>query len=105
MVAYGLTDTGFNRKTGSVIKTELENLLKGVLGDDLNVEPTSPEGDLIGALSERESLWWELTEAVYWSPFRDGSSGTSLDNSVSMIGVSRLPAAASTVRPITSMCS
>ena len=96
-MTYGLTDAGFNRKTADIIRSELESLFKGVYGEDLNVAPTSPEGNLIGALSERESLIWELIEAVYLSQYRDSASGTSLDNAVSLIGISRLDAQRSTV--------
>lgn len=96
-MTYGLTETGFNRKTGAVIRTELEALFKGVFGEDLNTEPTTPEGNLIGALSEREAIEWELIEAVYLSQFRDSASGTSLDNAVSLIGIGRLAAQNSTV--------
>ena len=52
---------------------------------------------MVGIMSERLALLWELMEETYDSQYPETSFGTSLDNNVSIVGVTRLPATYSTV--------
>lgn len=97
MTTYGLDNGSFVRKTASVIRTERNQLFQSVFGEDLNIASTSPEGNLIGAESERESLIWELAQAVFYSQWIDTASGASLDNAVAYLGLGRIAARRATV--------
>ena len=90
MVEYGLTDQGFNIKSLAVIKTEIDQAIQAVLGDGMNISENSPLGQIIGIISERESLLWELAQANYNSQYPDTAEGTSLDEANALVNVSRL---------------
>jgi uncharacterized phage protein gp47/JayE len=96
-MTYGLTDTGFIKKRQPDIQLELEADFRAVFGIEINLLATSIYGQLIGSLSEREALIWELLEEIYNSAFPDTASGASLDNVVAITGVTRLPATYSLV--------
>lgn len=97
MVTYGITSTGFNKKTATTIQTELENDLKGIFGDNIKLGADAAFGQWARTLSERFALVWDLAEAVYHSQYRDTASGQSLDATVGLIGKSRIEASYSTV--------
>ena len=96
MTTYGYISGELVRKPATQIRTERNDLFKSVFGDDLNIASTSPEGNLIGAETERESLIWELIEAVHKSQWIDTASGSSLDNVAAYKGIGRLEAQYST---------
>jgi len=96
-MAYGVTATGFILKTLAVIKDEVDEAIKSTLGNYVNTLPQGILGQLKGIFSERESLIWELMEDVYYSPYPNDSSGTSLDKAAAITGLTRLPALESTI--------
>ncbi len=65
MAEFGLTIDGFNRKRLADIKAEKEAAFKLVFGDNINLNPQSNFGQIIGIESESESLVWELAEFTY----------------------------------------
>lgn len=96
-MTYGITTTGFNAKTLSEIISETEASFKTSFGDAINLQETSPLGQIKGVLDERISLLWELSQAVYNSQYPNTAEGISLDNIASINNISRLPATKSTV--------
>lgn len=96
-MSFGITDSGFVTKRLADIQTEIEDALKSELGAGINLTPQSPLGQMVGIMSERFALLWELMEETYDSQYPETSFGTSLDNNVSIVGVTRLPATYSTV--------
>lgn len=96
MTTYGITSTGFVKKSASVIAAELTAEYKAIYGNDIQTTD-GPIAQEIGVFAERESLIWDLAEAVYLAKTRDGASGASLDDVNSLIGVGRLEATRSTV--------
>ncbi len=88
-MTYGLLTTGFSAKRLADIKLEVEESCRGIYGTNVDVSPAEPLGQLIGILSEREALLWELAEAVYSAGYRDGASGVSLDRVVALAGIVR----------------
>lgn len=87
---YGISTEGFRKKRLSDIKTEIENELKTLLGNNINLLPTSVLSQLIGVYSERESALWELAEQVYNSQYVNSADGVNLDNVLTLLGVTRL---------------
>jgi uncharacterized phage protein gp47/JayE len=91
MATYGITPEGFVVKRLSDIKAEIEASLRESFGDAVNTLPESVFGQMIGILSERESLLWELSEGVYNSMYPLTAEGSTLNNVVSLTGITRQP--------------
>jgi len=79
------------------IKEEMQDELKAVFGDGINLAETSPFGILIGIMSERYFFLWEKLEAVYNASFPETSFGVYLDETAAFNGVVRESATKSTV--------
>ena len=88
-MTFGVTNEGFIRKRLSDIRLEIEETLRTSLGNQINLLPESVFGQLVGIISERESLIWELSEDVYNSSFPDTAFGASLDNVTALTGITR----------------
>lgn len=61
------------------IRTGIETDLRTTFGDGVDLDDDSPFGVLIGLISERYSLLYELLEAVYQASYPDTAFGTYLD--------------------------
>jgi hypothetical protein len=79
------------------IRTEIEDNLKSVFGPGINLDDLSPFGVIIGIMSERYSLLWEILESVYLASFPNTSFGIYLDELSAFNGVVREPATFSVV--------
>lgn len=79
------------------IRTEIEDNLKSVFGPGINLDDASPFGVIIGIMSERYSLLWEILESVYLASFPNTSFGIYLDELSAFNGVVREPATFSVV--------
>lgn len=89
-MTFGIIPAGFNRKEAETIKTELETYIKSSLGDDLDLSIDTPQGALIGLMTEKLSELWELAEVLYYSPFPDYATDNNLDDAVSKVAISRI---------------
>lgn len=97
---FGLSLTGFNPKRQSDIISEIQSSLQDALGQNINLLPQSVYGQIVGIFSERESLVWELAEAVYSSQYPSGAEGSSVDNILALNNIARrLPARATKTAP------
>lgn len=96
-MAFGLTSNGFIAKRIADIQAEIESSLKSELGNSIDLLPSSILGQLVGVFSDRESQIWELVEAVYNSQYPNTAEGITLDNVVSLTGLTRQPGTLSTV--------
>jgi uncharacterized phage protein gp47/JayE len=90
-MTYGITPQGFKAKRLADINDEIDSSLKAIFGDSINLLPSGVLGQLKGVFSERESLLWELAEAVYQSQYPTQASDVTLDNVVSITGITRNP--------------
>ena len=97
MPTYGITAAGFVPKRLADIKLEIEADFRAAYGPGVNLDPRTPEGQIIGAQSEREALVWEMAEQVYNSRYPDTAQGAALDNVAAVTGIQRLPATYSLV--------
>lgn len=87
----GLTANGFEIKRLADIKSELETAFKGSF-PNITVEADSVFGQIIGIMSEREALIWEILQLVYLSQYPTSAEGFSLDGICQYIGVTRAAA-------------
>lgn len=88
---FGVTPQGFRAKRLIDIKNELEQLFIVEFGD-INLDPQSVFGQLIGIYSKTLADIWENMEDVYFSQYPGSATGISLDNVVQLNGLTRLPA-------------
>lgn len=92
MADFGLTSNGFVSKQLQTIKSEIEAVLKTKFGNNINLNPNAVFGNIVGIFSERESLLWQLAEAVSDSQSPEGAEGTSVDNILALNNLRRLGA-------------
>lgn len=90
-MTYGLTPQGFNAPRLADVKQFLEDDFIASLGD-VNTEPQSVAGQLIGIFAKVYADLWENLEDVYFSQYPNSAAGVSLDNVVQLNGITRLPA-------------
>ena len=95
-MTFGLTSAGFIAKRQTDITSELQESFKAEFGDEIDLDPRRPIGQMIGVLSERLATLWALGESVYFSKYPRTAQDASLDNAVSITGLTRLAATYST---------
>lgn len=95
-MAYGVTSTGFNRKSLTDIKADLITSLESVFGD-INSGDDAVFGQLIGVFSKIASDWWEYLESTYLAFYPSSASGSNLDGVCELNGIVRLEALQTTV--------
>lgn len=96
-MSFGVTTNGFVVKRLADIREELDNKIKSVFGNQVNLDERAPFGQLRDIFGEREAKIWELAEEVYNSQYPNSAEGTNLDNVVSITGTERNPPTKSTV--------
>jgi hypothetical protein len=89
MNEYGLFDIGFVKKPYDAIKEQKEQEWKKFF-PTINLEPQTPQGQIIAIESEAIADIWELAELVYASFNIDNCSGFLLDDRVRLRGLFRL---------------
>ncbi len=94
---FGITSSGFIIKRLADIKLELEALYRSTFGAGIKITEDTVFGKLIGIQSERESVLWELMEALYNSAYPGSASDIHLDRIGEITAIIRNSATASTV--------
>jgi len=97
MSDYGVSTTGFKRKRLDLLLQELNAEVKTIFGDNFNVSPESPDGQINGVISESNANLWELAEEAYNAFNPKAASGASLSNLVQLNKINRLVATRSRV--------
>jgi hypothetical protein len=73
MSTWGVTATGFNRKTFSDISTDLQTKLRAGISPLLRFAARDKFGSLVAVFSDAAAQVWELAEAVYHGSDPDSS--------------------------------
>lgn len=84
---YGVTLNGFRRKTYEEIFEDMESRAKNLLGNDVDLSETSPDGMFIRNSAYELSLIWQTAEDTYNSGHVDTAEGLSLRNVGKYIGI------------------
>lgn len=92
MSDYGISSTGFKRKRLNLLLEELNAEVKSIFGENFNVSPESPDGQINGVISESNANLWEIGEEAYNAFNPKAATGTTLSNLVQLNGITRLPA-------------
>lgn len=79
-IQYGVTEDGFVRKPVNDIVTSLNNKFIAAFGSNFDVSPESPDGQVIGIVSDEIASCWEQAQQVF-NAYRPGAvEGVGLDN-------------------------
>lgn len=89
MADFGLDSSGFQRARLEDIKTQIEEAIIASFGE-VNLEPDSVLGQLVGVFSVPASDTWQQLENVYNAAYAATADGVSLDKAVDLVGVKRL---------------
>ena len=92
MSDYGISSTGFKRKRLDLLLSELNSEVKSIFGENFNVSPESPDGQVNGVISESNANLWEIAEESYNAFNPKAASGVTLSNLVQLNGITRLAA-------------
>lgn len=95
MSEFGISNEGFKRKRLDQLLEELNDEVKSIFGDNFNVSPESPDGQVNGVISESNANLWELAEESYNAFNPSAATGVTLSNLVQLNGITRLPATSS----------
>lgn len=88
-MSYGVTESGFVLKPLNDILKEHKAVWKGTYGEDFDVSPESPAGQMIAFTAESESNLWELAEDIYNNQNPMTAYGIGLDLNCAIVGVAR----------------
>ena len=84
MTTYGLTASGFVKKTYDVLYDEQRAYIEDKLGKDIDTTLDTPLGQLLAINAEQRAMDWEMMEAVYYSQYPNTAIGISLDNAAQL---------------------
>ena len=96
-MSSGVSDQGFDRKRLDEILQELNSEMKSIFGENLNLSPQSPDGQVNGVILESLANLWEIAEDVYNSFNPSAATGAALSNLVQFNGITRREASSSRV--------
>jgi uncharacterized phage protein gp47/JayE len=95
MADFGVTETGFKRKRLDQLLEELNSEVQSIFGENFNVSPESPDGQINGTISESNANLWEIAEESYNAFNPSAVTGITQDNLYELNGITRLPATSS----------
>lgn len=96
-VDIGVTPEGFVGKTLLDIKTEVEAAWRAEFGANADLDANTPDGQIVGIISDRLAELWELAQAVYSAQDPDKAGGQAQDAVAAITGTVRDPASNGTV--------
>lgn len=88
----GVTITGFKRKRLDAILADKNSAVRAVLGDNINLAPETPDGQINGLYSGSDADLWELAEACYNAFSPSKATKAALSDLVEINGINRQPA-------------
>ena len=97
---YGITEEGFILKPREQILIDLNTKFQTAFGSSFDVSPSSPDGQVIGAVTDAIHECWLREEACFNNFVPSKSFGQGLDDLVSINGIKRI-----VNRPTTVLCT
>jgi len=87
---YGVTPTGFNKKTRDIAIQEMRDDARSSYGPSIDVEDESPLGNIITIVGFQVGQAWDGQEGVYNSMYQNTAEGIPLDNALALTNNERL---------------
>ena len=95
-----LDENGLQLKSYDVILSEMQDEMKSIYGDDINVESNSPDGQMLGIYAQAATDMREIVNRIFTILDIDNATGKNLDRAVALLGIFR-KGGTRTVTPIT----
>jgi uncharacterized phage protein gp47/JayE len=95
-----LTSAGYVPERLDAILAKLDQGFREIYGADINTDPDSPDGQMIGLIAQIKADLEELGEAVYKALDPDHASGAWLEQRVAYAGITRRRASYSYLRRV-----
>lgn len=90
-MAFGIQEDGsFIKPTAAQLFDDMTLEFKELFGNDIDTSEKSPEGQLIGKLSERDAKLYEVGEACYYSKYHQYCVEAQLDDAASQVFEKRI---------------
>lgn len=90
-MSFGIQPDGsFVKPSATELFDDLVTSFKELFGDDIDTSEKSPEGQLIGKLSERDAKLYEVGEACYYSKYHQYCVESQLDDAASQVFEKRI---------------
>lgn len=86
---YGVVEEGFVKKPTAQILTDIEESFKEAFGDSINLDASSPEGQMVQVFTPLINDLWELAQQAYNAYAPSMASGRTLDHLVKLNGLER----------------
>ena len=83
------TDSGYQKESLAEWKIKVETLFKEQFGDDVDLDPSGPFGQLVAITAKIMTDQDEITEEIYLSRDPNAATGTSLDRICAETGTVR----------------
>lgn len=96
-MSFGVTDDGFKVKRLEDVQSETTTAWQDSFGQSFDLDFRRPAGQIKEILDERVALIWEAFELLFASQYPRKAFGTSLDDAVSLVGITRLAATPSRI--------
>jgi len=97
MTEYGVTSTGFVKKTLDVLLSELQADERDKISAQLNLLATAVLGQLNGIFADKARELWDVAETIYRSAFPNSASDDALEQIASITRCLRLAAKQSVI--------
>ncbi|GKX62291.1 Uncharacterized homolog of phage Mu protein gp47 [Pragia fontium] len=95
-----LTHTGYVPERLNTIIEELQSGFKRIYGNDINLDPDSPDGQMIGLIGQIKADLEELAEVIYQALDPDHATGVWLEQRAAYAGLIRRRASYSYLRNV-----
>jgi hypothetical protein len=95
-MAFGVTHTGFVKKTLQECKAELEGVYQSIW-PTVDLDPDGEAGQRIGLSAKRESEIWDMAQDVYTTTSPSEATGAAQDNLYALVGLTRIDASPTVV--------
>lgn len=97
MTTYGLTATGFVRKTYESIVADMRTFMRDRISPKFALDATTPEGNIVEITADELDSAWEAAEAAVGALDPDSAADALLVGLCKLTGILRAPAAPGTV--------
>lgn len=88
-MTYGVTPAGFVAKPAAVIQSELEDGWRGIFGASVNLDPDTPDAQILGTFALPLDEAWQVMAAIYASFRPSQAAGAALSEIVAFNGITR----------------
>jgi uncharacterized phage protein gp47/JayE len=87
--SYGVTQAGFVAKGLAAILADMQTQVLAAFGQDYDLSPQTPDGQLLGIVAAEAASLWELIQVAFNQFNREDVEGAGLDNIGDLVGIPR----------------